>query len=58
MEQRLLGRRAVLELLGISNSTLYRWIEAGHFPRPVRVGPNTARWLQSDLATWLEKQHG
>ena len=29
-------------------STLYRGIAAGRYPKPVRVGPNTSRWLRSE----------
>ena len=29
-------------------STLYRGIVAGRFPKPVRIGPNTSRWLRSE----------
>ena len=32
----------------IHSSTLYRGIAAGRYPRPVRIGPNTARWLKSE----------
>ena len=32
----------------IHYSTLYRGIAAGRYPRPVRVGPNSVRWLRSE----------
>jgi len=43
---------AVLTFFGgdrpIHYSTLYRGIAAGRYPKPVRVGPNTSRWLRSE----------
>jgi predicted DNA-binding transcriptional regulator AlpA len=32
----------------IHPATLYRGIAAGRYPKPVRIGPNTARWLSSE----------
>ena len=34
----------------ISDPTLYRWINAGLFPAPERLGPNTAAWRDSALS--------
>src|SRR5262245_48398820 len=31
----------------IHYSTLYRGIAEGRYPKPVRIGPNTSRWLRS-----------
>ena len=43
---------AVLAFFGgdrpIHYSTLYRGITAGRYPKPVRIGPNTSRWLRSE----------
>jgi prophage regulatory protein len=30
--------------------TLSRWIKAGRFPAPVRLGPNTVAWSDVQLA--------
>ena len=45
---------AVLDRLGVSRTTLYRWMEDGHFPKPIRLGPNTIAWRASDLDQWLD----
>ena len=39
---------------GKSRPTIYKWIHAGKFPRPVRLGPNTVAWRESDLVAWQE----
>lgn len=48
----LLDARAVRGFFGgskpIDNSTLYRGIAAGRYPRPIRVGPASVRWLRSE----------
>lgn len=38
----------------ISRPTLYRWIRAGVFPRPVEIdGARTVRFRRSDLARFI-----
>ena len=53
----LLDRRAVCALLGgsrpISVSTLYRNIAKGHFPRPIRVGAGSSRWVKDEVLAAL-----
>jgi predicted DNA-binding transcriptional regulator AlpA len=48
----LLDRRAACAFFGgvrpIHFATLYRGIDAGRYPKPVRVSPNTSRWLRSE----------
>jgi prophage regulatory protein len=42
-------RKAVLKRFDISNATLYQWIAAGRFPKPIDLGPNTRAWLDDEL---------
>jgi predicted DNA-binding transcriptional regulator AlpA len=37
----------------IHYSALYRGIAAGRYPKPIRVGPNTSRWLRSECRAAL-----
>jgi prophage regulatory protein len=46
---RILRQRQVLELLGISSSTLWEWVRKGRFPRPISLGPNTRAWLPEEI---------
>ena len=43
----------VENILGISHSTLYRWIDAGHLPKPLELGPNTVGWRYQVIADFL-----
>jgi prophage regulatory protein len=36
----------------ISRSTIWRWLKEGKFPRPVKLGAASTRWLISDLEEW------
>ncbi len=53
---RLLRIAAVLDIIGVSRSALYEWMDAGGFPRPIRVGPNTVRWRSDDIEAWLAER--
>lgn len=53
---RMLRNPEVLELTGVSNATLYRWIKEGHFPAPVKLGPNSVGWRESALQEWLDSR--
>ncbi len=54
MSDRLLRLRDVTERTGLGSSTIYRYINAGTFPAPVKIGGVTARWLESEIAAWIE----
>ena len=38
----------VIGLFGISKPPLYRWMNEGDFPRPLKIA-NTTRWRKCDL---------
>jgi len=43
--------------LGIVNNrmTLRRWVKKGHFPAPVRLGPNLLVWRSAEVENFLEE---
>ena len=51
--ERLLKEREVCEMVGISSSTLWRWVGAGLFPAQIRIGPRAVRWRQSEVLAWI-----
>lgn len=38
---------------GYSTPGLYKAMERGTFPRPLKLGANRIAWLRADLARWL-----
>ena len=56
MQDRLLRRREVEELTGLSRASIYRKLPDGEFPRPVKVGSTAVRWKESDIAAWIESR--
>jgi prophage regulatory protein len=53
---RLYRRKQILELLGISNATLYQWIRAGRFPAGIPIGPNTRAWAGDEIDATLQQR--
>jgi len=49
----ILRRKQVLARTGLSRSTIYLYIKAGAFPKPVALGPRAVGWLESDVNGWL-----
>ena len=52
----LLHRETVEKMTGTPRSSIYRWMSAGEFPRPVKIGPRAVRWRASDIEAWLEQR--
>jgi prophage regulatory protein len=53
-DERLLRRKEVEELTGLSRSGLYRLMEEGRFPRPLKVGRASVRWRLSEVRAWMD----
>ena len=56
MVDRLLRRSEVEELTALSRSTIYRHLEEGLFPLPVRIGPRAVRWWLSEIQTYMKSR--
>ena len=54
MAVRMLRLTDVLELTGLSATTLWRFEKAGTFPRRRRVGPNLVAWRSDEVDEWIE----
>lgn len=60
---RILRTPEVLELLGISRSSLYGKINPkakqfdASFPRPLKLGASAIGWRLSSLMAWIESRH-
>ena len=51
---RILRIGAVLERTGLSRSTLYRKVQDGTFPRPLRIAERCSGWRESQVQAWTE----
>lgn len=55
---RALRMKDVVEKVGLGQSTLYRMIQAGTFPKPFDLVPGRTAWLESDINAWLAEKAG
>jgi predicted DNA-binding transcriptional regulator AlpA len=54
---RLVGPREVCKALGVSASTLWRWIHVQRkFPEPVRLTRLKVAWREADVRAWIDAQ--
>ncbi len=57
------GRRAirataVLEKTGMSRTHLYRLIQAGKFPQPIKLSERITAWDEAAVDAWLNEKFG
>lgn len=48
----------VLERTGLSRSLLYRMLDAGDFPRPIKLGERVNGWRDNEIEDWIAQRGG
>ena len=56
MTDKILRIGAVCAAVGCSRPTLYRWMAAGIFPRPIKLGPKNIGWRSTEIEQWLNSR--
>ena len=51
--EHLLRRSEVEKRCGLATATIYRKMQEGTFPKPVKVGKRAVRWYESEIVEWL-----
>ncbi|HDZ38468.1 MAG TPA: AlpA family transcriptional regulator [Marinobacter sp.] len=46
----------VQDKTGLARSTLYKYINAGTFPRPICLGGRSVGWIDSEVHEWLQEK--
>lgn len=44
---------ATEDIVGLKRSTIYKKIQDGEFPKPIKISERAVAWLESDLQEWL-----
>lgn len=52
-DEELWSVRAIVAKTGLARSTLYKYVQHGHFPRQRRLGPRRVSWLASEVRSWM-----
>ena len=53
---RILRINEVCKKTGIGRSTIYRMMQHGEFPKPIKLGKKISGWLEEDIDQWLREQ--
>lgn len=48
----------VRQMVGMSRSQIYRMIQTGEFPKPVKLGARMSVWPDEVIAKWLSEKLG
>lgn len=52
--KKIIRLKTVIEMTGLSRSTIYDYMARGLFPRQITLGENSRGWLYSEVVEWLE----
>ena len=55
LNKKLLTLKEVSVLVSMSRSTIYRSMDAGDFPRPLKIGSRMVRWAVDDIDDYLKR---
>jgi prophage regulatory protein len=44
----------VLQITGLSRTTLWRWAKSGCFPAHIKLGNRNIGWVSTDIDEWIE----
>lgn len=48
-------QKLLLRVIPFSKTTLWRRVQAGEFPKPVRLSEGITAWRAEDLRQWIQK---
>lgn len=53
---RLIRLSDVTEATALARSTIYKYISAGCFPKPVSLGGNRVAWVEQEVSAWIAER--
>ncbi len=53
---RLLKLDEVMNMTGLSKSSVYHQMNKGTFPRPINIGVKSVAWLETDIQLWIKNK--
>lgn len=53
MKSRLIRKKELLEVTGLSASTIWRLEKAGNFPRRCKIGNYSVAWIEKEVSDWI-----
>jgi prophage regulatory protein len=54
--EKIIRKRELLGMLGLSDPTIWRMEKAGTFPKRLQLGGNSVGWIESEINNWIERK--
>ena len=51
-----ISKKQVARILGISTSSVSRWVKTNYLPEPIPFGPNIIKWDINEIEKWIEER--
>ncbi len=51
-----ISKKQVARILGISTSSVSRWVKTNNLPHPFKLGPNIVKWDIKEIEKWIEER--
>jgi prophage regulatory protein len=55
-KKRIIRKPELLNMIGLSDPTIWRMEKEGKFPKRLRLGGNSCGWLESEITGWLTER--
>jgi len=52
----LIRLKEVIEVTGVSKSTIYRWMSEGEFPKQIPLGKRSSAWVKEEVVSWINQR--
>jgi prophage regulatory protein len=53
---RILRLKDVIEKTGLARSTIYKYVDAGIFPKPIPLGGRSVGWVDAEVHEWITEK--
>lgn len=53
---RLIHQVELLEIIGVSRSTIDRWVLSGNFPAAIKLSTSRKAWKGNEVKEWIESR--
>ncbi|BBP45868.1 hypothetical protein THMIRHAS_12410 [Thiosulfatimonas sediminis] len=54
-QAKIMRLKEVIEVTGLSRTTIYRKVKAGEFPQRKQLSARSVGWLESDVTAWINQ---
>lgn len=54
MSMKLIRIKEVMDRTGLGRSTVYKYMNHGLFPKPIKLGTRAVAWVESEVEAWIQ----